>query len=300
VRVLTEYLFRTPMGGDTLSGKVDLAEVMGKRGWVVDWKFYGRTDWLPPIERDVQMYSYAVALKAKFPELEAVTVLRVLCYQCQADAMRLDLDGLEEAAETIAGIMGEIAANRDEYVIGSQCQHCLLTPRCPAFRRQVTSIKTEAMGPYQGGDFATEAEALRFLLAAPAVEALLAEGKAAVQRWVEDQGRPVRDLVSGQEYAPRTMRGKRYVANAAAAIETLRESVGGGELGDQVVEAATSTTISAIERALQALGIPRAQRWGFIRDLEDEGYILREGERKDWRWRPIEGLAALTESNDDG
>jgi hypothetical protein len=279
-KVMTEQAVQWDVGSEVLRGTVDLLEIEGSEGWVVDWKFYNDLSLLTPMTRDLQMYAYAVTAAAVH-RLDRVHVLRVLGYQLRHDDLDLDRDGLRMAEEVVAQEVASQAAGRTRYVLGAWCHRlCLARAQCPAWREQTEAVREIA--PYGGGDFESEAQALRFLLALPAIRELLEEGIEAARRWVQQNKRPVIDTASKLVWGPRQTRGRRAVADHQQVLMRLLEIVGAAD-----ALSAAKTTIGGVEAALKRNRIPPDMRRAFVSELAEAELIKPAAPGLTYDWHAL-------------
>jgi hypothetical protein len=269
--------------GDDLkiTGSRDVAVVQGKTAWVLDWKFYNDPSMLPPIGEDLQMHAYAVGTWKEFPFVEKIIVQRILCYYFLYDVMELDISLLNLSEKVLGEEAGKIWTRRDQFVLGAHCLPCLQRDHCQAWRDQHKNVATPAGKPYTGGDFSTETEALQFLISAPALEALIAEGKAAAQRWVTEHGKNIADSVSCKDWGPRET-NRDAIINVLGCVGEMAKKV-----GKERATGAVSLTKGAIETALKAGQVPPKERKRFIEDLRGLGYMQIVEKDPMWMWKKI-------------
>lgn len=267
-QIFTERPLSMDFRGEPLTGKADLVEIDGDQAWVVDWKFYHDLSLLKPMPMDLQMYAYAVMAWREF-KVERVKVYRILGYHLRTHVLDLDRDGLEMAEEAVAEAVVSQALAKDTFAPGAWChRQCFARHACPAWQEQAVAVDTKEIAPYTGGEFESEAQVLRFLMALPVLKERLAQGEEAAKQWVAAQGRPVMDLASKLVWGPRKTRGKRSLANHQQALMALVNRVGA-----EVALSAAKTSISAVETAMKQVKIAPAERKEFIGALESRGWI---------------------------
>jgi hypothetical protein len=253
------------LGDLTITGTIDLLEIQGPAGWVVDWKLYNDPSQLPPIGEDLQMYSYGIAAAENHPELTSITVHRVLIYHQRAETLILDREMINLAKEAIAIEAKKMVSG--EFVPGAHCTRCLHRTSCKQWARQGDYFETREMRPYEGGDFNTEADVLRFLLAVPVIEKRLIEGKEAAKRFVLNSGRPVADLASGSFWGYKQTKRDEIVDSAGCLFELVRET------SQKDALSAAKTTKKGIDSVLKQAKMPLKNRREFIDHLRRLGYI---------------------------
>lgn len=282
LQVVTECRMPPFLVGDgvTITGTRDLAEVMGSRAWVTDWKFYNDPSMLPPVSEDLQIYAYAVGTWRQFPQVERVTVHRVLCYHLRIDVLDLDSETLALAELALAEEAQGIWDGRESFRYGAQCGQCLERRGCQRFLQAQRDIGARKMKPYQGGDFDRDSEVLRFLLAVPSLQALIDEGMAAAKRYVETrrEGRPILDLTSGKDWGPRSRSVDAIVDHKGCVAELM------DRVGRDAAIGTVKVTKSAMEAALKAAEAKPAERREFFATLRDLGYLKKSESDPQWRW----------------
>ena len=265
-----------------ITGTLDLLEIKGDQAWVVDWKFYNNLSLLNPINEDLQLFAYGVGVAEKYPEVEDVTIHRTLIYQQTADTLVLDRNGwLQVAKNAVSEAAQYISENRNTYNVGAQCGHCFQRHICDAWKAQQKNIETHEIAPYEGGDFANEAEALRFLLAVPVIRQRLSDGLEAAQRLVIANGRDIADITSQQEWGTRQASRDVIVDGAGCLTELMRLTTQEGALS------AAKTSKSAMDAVLKTAKVSPKDRKAFIERLRECGMIEKKVGAERWEWRKL-------------
>ncbi|MBT8430105.1 MAG: PD-(D/E)XK nuclease family protein [Gammaproteobacteria bacterium] len=278
---LTEEEIELEIGPCRVTGHVDLIQVKGGQGSVIDWKWYRNKAMLPTMVLDLQMYTYGLGAFALFPELETVDVHRVSCFDLEYDSLQLHRESLEVTETALREVVQEIWDNRTTFRPGAQCTLCLLRRSCPAYRVFESTVDTSEIAPYRSGEITSAKDAVAFLLAAKQVEERLEQGRQACKLWVGKHGR-LDDATSGKAWGPWAS-SRDVITDAAAAIGQLGKRV------DSVEDAlkAASTTKAAMERVLKGHEMKPKERRAFFAELRDLGVIeKKEGEPR-WEWRSV-------------
>ena len=280
--VYTERQVKWLEAGDRYygSGTADLIVVQDAHAWVVDYKFYNDPSMLPPIHEDMQMFAYAVGAVEDFPWVSTVTVHRVQGYFRYADSMQLDAESIELAREALAEEASACYDGRDRFKVSARCQGCFHRDRCDTHKALASDVETTEMQPYDGGKFRSEAEVLRFLIAAPVIKERIEAGYAAARKFIESKkGKHITDVASAKVWGPKS-----------SARDVIEDSAGClGELASMTTTAealsAAKTSKSAMEGVLKARSVAPKERKAFIGKLRELGYIQkREGDpRYEWR-----------------
>lgn len=264
--------------GINITGTMDLIEFIGTKAWITDWKFYNNPSMLPPIEQDLQMYAYAVGIWRQFPEINFVTINRVLCYHLKSETISLELEDLQLAEQALAEQAEFIWDNRTSFRFGAQCSQCLERHFCQHFLEQEKHIGIRKMKPYEGGDFASDADALKFILAIPALQTLIEEGMEAAKRYVKETGHNLFDTTSKQDWGPRERKADSIIDPKGCIAELM------SKIGKENALKIIKTTKRAIEKALKENNISPTDRRKFINKLRDLNYISKTESESQWRW----------------
>jgi hypothetical protein len=273
---------------DTCIGHVDFACLHEGVLHVVDWKFTHQNDFLPPIERHLQMLAYSLSIWRTLPEngIGEVQIHRVRCYSGHQDRLVLTPSQLVEIELLLAEVAESIRLADGQRYTGAQCISCLHRSVCPDRAKLAANIDTTAIAPYAGGEITSDTEALKFLLACPALEELLQQGKDAVRRWVETKGGPLVDELSNRCWGPHDTNGTRKVMDAGKCLEALSNLIG-GNAGKTAAYKAMSTTIGAIEDQLKIAKFKPAEREKFMSGLFLDGHLSKGAPSKVFRWSQI-------------
>jgi hypothetical protein len=175
------------------TGTVDLAMISDRHAEIRDWKFYNNLAFAGPMEGDIQMIAYGVAAALMRPDLEMVTVRRMLVYQCRQDELVLNPGSLELARDAVEEVLESVWSRRDKYVVGSHCSaRCFQRDRCPVYQSQADNVETKEIAAYSGGLFKQSDDVLRFLMGVKLVQERIEQGMEAAKEWVREHG-PIED-----------------------------------------------------------------------------------------------------------
>lgn len=269
--------------GTTITGTRDFTElsIPLRRAWLYDWKFYNQMDWLPTMSEDLQMYSYAVGTWKEFPWIEHITVYRVGCYFCKIEKLEMDYPALELAEEALSEEAERIWKERERFQTGSQCTRCFKRTFCKTFLDMHNHIGTRQLKPYNGGEFSSEAEVMRFLIAKPSLEQLISEGEKAAKSFVESIGRNLVDINSGEDWGPRPSK-----------MDVIRDQKGClaeliNQVGKEKAISKVTLTKGAMETAMKELKIKPKERAEFLQRLRELQYMVKEEKDPQWRWKKV-------------
>lgn len=276
---LTEQKVELQAGTCLITGHIDLIQVFRSLGVVIDWKFYNNLSMLPPIEEDLQMVAYGVGAHILCPELEHIEVHRVACYHLKSHKLEFDKEALVLARRAIEEEAEKIWLGRTTFTPGAQCLSCLLRNACPAFRKQAIYLETAEIAPYKSGEIESAEQAIKFLLAAKAIEARIEEGKNACQAWVKKHGK-LEDASIGQLWGPWTTQ-KDTILDVAAVLGQLGETVGSLDLAIQ----AAKTSKSEMEAVMKQEKIKPKERTAFFKGLRDKGLMIKKEGNPRWEWK---------------
>lgn len=265
------------------TGTIDLLCLDEKTATVIDWKFYNDPGGLVAINRDMQMFAYAVGTFKRRPELERIVVHRVLCYYCMTHTIDLDRETLQLATEVVTEICQEIYDNRERFSVGAQCQSCFQSAVCDAYQGMGDQVTTKELAPYDGGDFNSEAEALAFLIAAPLVYKRLDDGYAAARRLIAQSGHPITDLVSKRQWGPRDSARDKIIDAAGCLAELAKVT------SQERALAAADTSKAAMERSMKKARMRPRKRRAFFDHLRKLGMIEKEEIGQRYIWRRLRG-----------
>lgn len=261
------------------TGTADLTIVRSedKRAWVIDYKFYWAKGDIPPIAEDLQMFAYGLGVGDLYGA-EHVTVIRADMVGQWYQRLELPANVLHLTGHVLSDFAQELHAARETYHPGRHCQRCPVRRQCPIYAKQLEWIEpAKAVTPYAGGAFTDADQVLRFLLAAPQVEAVLSEGMRRAEQWVRENG-PITDSISGKQFCLGTTNRDRIV-DPVACIRTVTPMIQ-KELARDLVR----TTKGALESAMKQSGIKPAERKEILEDLRARGAIVvDEGESVTWR-----------------
>lgn len=285
---------------EIVTGHVDYARLRDRILDVTDWKFYNQTEWLPPIERHLQMLGYGLALWRNLPEdeIDEVRIHRVNVYRGRQDQMTLTPPMLVDLEVLLAEVVASIRGAASKRITSALCTSCLWRRQCPDRAKLLAAVDTSALTPYKGGAIVSDQEALRFLLAKPVLKDLLFQGDRAVKEYVTKTGRPLVDQLANRTWGPHPVAGKREIVDVGEALEELKQFIG-GERGKDAAYRAMDTTLAAIERELMAAKFKPADRKRFMDGLFKAGFVTRGQPSKKFSWTQIRRELAHADEGDE-
>jgi hypothetical protein len=287
---------------DTMTGHVDLAELYQGTLDVLDWKFINQPSlMLPPLERHLQLLGYGLAIWRSLPEerIDRVRIRRVNGYTGRQELLELVPQQMGDIEALLAEIVSTIRGAQGQRRTGAQCLSCLWRRSCPDRSALGTSIDTTSIAPYSGGVITSDEDAMRFLLAQPVLEELLAEGHEAVKRYVVSKGGPLVDSRSNKQWGPRDQQGKREIVDVVSVIEELKHKIG-GEPGKEAAYRLISTTLGKVEGELKAAKYKPKERAAFMDGLLESGFVRRGGATKVFSWSQIRRELGRGEDEEGG
>lgn len=240
---------------------------------VVDWKL-GWGGHLPPIDQDLQMLAYGLALVAAHGG-DKVEVDRVLIGARRIDHIELSGPELMSGLELLEAVCRDVVDNPDRRTLGIHCEQCLAREACP--ERLATVEQVAALIPREVGVLAlTDEQALRWASVRGVMRDRVDQLDEALSRYLEAGGEV--------EVGGKRLMLSRYEVDQIVDHQTvLAELV--AEVGGYASQAMT-TSKGLVELALRAAGTRDAKKR--TRELferwREKGAVAKQG-RQALRWR---------------
>ena len=240
---------------------------------VVDWKL-GWGGHLPPIDRDLQMLAYGLALVSAHGGDE-VEVDRVLIGARRID--HLELSGLElmSGLELLTAVCRDIVDHPDQRILGIHCEQCLAREACP--ERLATVEQVSALIPREVGVLAlTDEQARRWAMVRGVMRDRVDQLDGALARYLEAGG-----------YVEEG--GKRLVLSQYEVDQIVDHQTVLAELVAEVggyASSAMQTSKGLVEEALLAAGTRDAKKRtkSLFERWREKGLVTKQG-RQAMRWR---------------
>ena len=240
---------------------------------VFDWKL-GWGGHLPPIEQDLQMLAYGLALVSAHGGDE-VEVDRVLIGARRID--HLELSGLElmSGLELLTAVCRDIVDHPDQRILGIHCEQCLAREACP--ERLATVEQVSALIPREVGVLAlTDEQARRWAMVRGVMRDRVDQLDGALARYLEAGG-----------YVEEG--GKRLVLSQYEVDQIVDHQTVLAELVAEVggyASSAMQTSKGLVEEALLAAGTRDAKKRtkSLFERWREKGAVTKQG-RQAMRWR---------------